>query len=460
MSPPLRSLHIMNTQKKRWRIILIAAIVLVLGAVLAKRYWGHQKEIMVEVGETDTRTLYARVTESGMIEPAIDVPVAPDVSGEVVNIAIKEGMQVRKGELLVSIQPDDYLALLEQSQASRDQAQSAYLRAQADLSQAKANSLQDSVSLKRTQELFDEKVVSLVELENAQLRYKVSLSQYEAAKYNVQSAFYQVKNAEASVKQARQNLDRTNIYASMDGTITALNVEIGQRVVGTRQMAGTEILKIADLSNMEVVVEVNENDIVNVNLNDSARIEVDAFPGQYFYGSVSEIAYSAQVDGMATTDQVTNFEVKVHISPESYRAKAVSGELPQQTQSPFRPGMTALVEVYTQYAEDVVAVPIQAVTLAKKKPTPAETQTTSEGAAQSDELQEVVFVLENGVVREVPVVTGISDDTHIEIKDGLSPGMQVVTGPYTVLTKTLKHGMEVGIKPSKNKNGGVQASNE
>jgi HlyD family secretion protein len=391
--------------------------------------------VRVETSTSSIKTLFARVTESGLVQPTIDVPVAPDVSGEVVDLQIIEGKKVKKGELLLTIRPDDYRAQLEQAEASMQRSQASYLQAKASVSQAKATLLQDSVALQRTDQLFREKVVSKVELENAQLKYQVSKSQYEAAKYSEQSAYYQVRSSEATRKQSRQNLDRTNIYASMDGTITKLNIELGQRVVGTSQMAGTEILKIADLSSMEVLVEVNENDIINVSLGDSSRIEVDAFPDKIFYGQVTEIAYSATVAGMASTDQVTNFEVKVKIDPRSYPAAFGDERKLPPGESPFRPGMTALVEIYTQQEADVVVVPIQAVSLRAK-----------EGEeASAEEQQEVVFRLNNNTVEQVSVKTGISDNTHIHILSGLEADQTIVTGPFTTLTRILKDGMEVEV---------------
>lgn len=389
----------------------------------------QSNSVTVQTGSSESRTIFARVSESGTIQPTIEVPVTPDISGEAVFIAIQEGDKVKKGDLLVTVRPDDYKAQLEQADAAVNRSQAAYLQAKANESQAKATLMQDSVALVRTQKLFGEKVVSKVDLENAQLKFNVSKSQYESSVYNVRSAFYQVKSSEATRKQARQNLDRTNIYASMDGTVTLLNLEVGQRVVGTGMMSGTEILRIADLSSMEVVVEINENDIINVALGDSSRVEVDAFPNEVFYGKVTEIAYSATVTGMASTDQVTNFEVKVEISPESYAKLELAKQNLSIGESPFRPGMTALVEIYTRKEENVVAVPIQAVTL------------RNDGSGNS--AQEVVFTLEGGKVSQVPVKTGISDDTHIHIVNGLDTGAKVVTGPYTVLSKMLKDGMEV-----------------
>lgn len=417
--------------------LLTATLLLALLSACSK------PKTQVQTGKSETRSIYSRVTESGIVQPTVDVPISPDVPGEVVYIAVLEGQKVKKGDLLVTIQPDDYKALLEQADASLNRSQAAYLQAKASAAQSQANVLQDSVSLSRTQQLFNDNVVSKVDLENAQLSFKVSKSQLEAANYNVRSSYYQVKSSEASRKQARQNLDRTNIYASMDGTITKLNIELGQRVVGTNQMAGTEILKIADLSRMEVIVEINENDIVNVGLGDSTKVEVDAFPGKDFYGKVTEIAYSATVSAAASTDQVTNFEVKVQITPASYQG--LKGA--ENGSSPFRPGMTSLVEIYTQQVDGVVAVPIQAVTLRKpageSEEKPEESQEGAEGDEIDQDASEVVFVYESGKVKQIFVETGISDDSYIEIKKGIDSGQEIITGNYNTLSKVLKNGMEV-----------------
>ncbi len=417
------------------RNIIFSLFVIVCTLVGCKR-----GGIMIETSFSETRTLFARVSETGTIQPTIDVPVAPDVSGEVVTIAVAEGQKVKKGDLLITIRPDDYRAQLEQAEASLSRAKAAYLQAKASTSQAEATLMQDSISLKRTEGLFRDKVVSQVEMENAQLRYNVSKSQLASAEYNGQAAFYQMRSAEASRKQARQSLDRTNIYASMEGTLTLLNVELGQRVVGTSMMSGTEILKISDLNRMEVVVEINENDIVNVHFNDSARIEVDAYPDRVFYGKVSEIAYSATTAGIAATDQVTNFEVKVAISPESY--EEMMKENPS-IKSPFRPGMTALVEIYTDKQENVVAVPIEAITLRG--------QENEGGVAIGGE--EVVFLFDGQKVTRQTVETGINDGEYIHIKSGLNTNQEIVTGPYTILSNTLTSEMEVEKKTEENQSG-------
>lgn len=434
-------------KKNNRRLYLIVGVVFLVIAVLAvaksQGFIGDSNLVEVEIADSETRSIFAKVTESGVIEPAINVPVAPDVSGEVVSLFVKEGMTVTKGDLLLTIRPDDYQAVVEQAAATLNQVKASQMQAKASMSQAEANLMQDSINFERNKQLFNDKVISQTDYETAQLQFNISKSQLRSAQHSVQAAYFQVKNANASLKQARQNLDRTNIYASMDGTITELNVEIGQRVVGTSQMAGTEILKIADLSNMEVVVEVNENDIVNVNLGDSSRIEVDAFPDETFYGKVTEIAYSAVQTQAGTSDQVTNFEVKVQISPASYNKTAAGGmkDIPTTAESPFRPGMTALIDIFTKQAKGIVAVPIKAVTLSKtlKKDTTGVDQTG----------QEVVYIVDGNTVKEMPVDLGISDDDYIEIKDGIDAEKQVVTGPYTILTKRLEDGMEVKVKEEK-----------
>ncbi len=399
------------------------------------------KGIIVETAKSEIRTLHARVTESGVVQPTVDVPVAPDVSGEVVNIAVQEGMKVKKGDLLLTIRPDDYRSVLEQANASLDRSRASHLQARAATAQSKATFLQDSVSYRRSDQLFNDKVISQADWEAARLKMNVSKAQFESASFSEQAAYYQVKSAESSLKQARQNLDRTNIYASMDGTITQLNVELGQRVVGTAQMAGTEILKIADLSSMEVVVDINENDVVNLHLGDSARIEVDALTGKSYYGKVTEIAYSAKgsgTSGAVSADQVTNFEVKVRISPASYAPTTGKSKEIKLAESPFRPGMTALVEIYTDRRPNAVSVPIQAVTMHK----------SNEADSVS---QEVVFRVKNGIVEMVPVKTGISDDFFLEVLSGLKADEEIVIGPYNALTTRLTDGAAIEIEDKKEK---------
>lgn len=430
----------------------LTLVVVIVGGGIAYKYKNTKKTLTkVKVEAVEKRSIMALVSESGNIQPNMEVPIAPDVSGEVVALHVREGQYVKKGQLLVVIRPDNYQAALEQTQASVNTAQANYMQVQATLNQSVASIAQDSANLQRLRKLNAEKIVADQEVENAALKLNLSRSQYEAGKYNVQAAYYQLKSAEASLKQAQQNLSRTNVYATMDGTVTKLNVEVGQRVVGTTQMAGTEMMKIADLSVMEVVANINENDIVKLNLGDSATIEVDAFKDVKLGGRVTDIAYSASKSGLGTTDQVTSFQVKVRINPQSFQnlgeSKLEGGGTPKLA---LRPGMSAMVEIYTDKVSDVVAVPIQAVGLYREKedilkaknPAASEAQ-TDKTTEKKDKPKEVVFVCIKGKAKQVPVRLGIADDTYIEIKEGLSVGDSVITGPYTVLTKELYDELEV-----------------
>lgn len=435
----------MAKKKRNYTWWILGGVVILIAALgVAKNATNETKtEVNIEVSER--RTVYSKVSESGTVQPTVEVKIAPDVSGEVVFLGAREGMKVKQGDLLVTIQPEDYRSALEQARASLNGAKASEAQAKASVAQSKANMLQDSVTLARTTQLFNEKVVAKSELESAQLKYAVSQSQYSSAKFQTRAAYYQVKNAESAVKQSSQTLKRTNIYASMDGTVTMVNVELGERVVGTSMMTGTEILRIADLSKMEVVVEISENDIVNLNLQDSARIEVDALPDAVFYGTVSEIAYSAQSSGLGSTDQVTNFEVKIAITPASYEPQKGQGRETPINDSPFRPGMTALVDIYTDRADNVITVPIQAVTLRDIEATDDSVSIIKSSSQPDDEeeQEEVVFIVENGKAVKKIVTTGISDDKYMVIGDGISEDVQVITGPYTTLTKNLEDGEEV-----------------
>lgn len=431
----------MASKKKSYltRILILLGIIIALLVGARLMGWiGGKKEIQVETDTVIRRDIISSVSESGTIEPDIEVPVAPDVSGEVVELLVKEGDSVKAGQLLLAIRPDSYKSAQEQSEASLNSAQADYAQAQANLEQTKSNLVQDSINLARNKQLFKDKVISQGEFETFELKYKISQAQFRAGSQTVNAAFYRVKSAEASLSQAKDNLRRTHIYASMSGIITMLKVEVGQRVVGTGQMAGTEIMKISDLSQMEVAVEINENDIVNVRIGDSSLVEVDAFPGEKFYGRVSEIAYSATTLGTGSSDQITNFKVKISIDRASYLSNEKIMRGIPGNQSPFRPGMSAQVRIFTDRKDQVLSVPIQCVTLEKKE---EETKADEKG-------KEIVFVLEENTVKMVPVKTGISDESFIEILEGLEENTKVVSGPYRVISKELEDGMTVKIKPA------------
>jgi len=430
-----------KTKKKRspvrW-IILIGMLVVVAFMYITLSGREQKAEVMVE--QVQKRAIVSSVTESGVIEPVIEVAIAPDVSGEVVELNGKEGDFVHKGDLLVTIQPDNFQSALEQAQAGVDGAIANKLQAAAAVEQARTKFLQDSVTYNRTNNLFQSEAVSRTEWETARLAMEVSRSQLKAGKATYQAAIYQVKSSQASLKQARANLRRTNIFATMDGTLTRQNVREGQRVLGTVQNMGTDVLRIADLSAMQVTVDINENDIRFIQVGDSAHVEADAFEGEIFVGTVTEIGYSpAGEDNLlqsTSSDQITNYEVKILINRSSYANRKDLMEGIPAYQSPFRPGMSAQVEVFTDRINDAVAIPIQAVTI----------RTPEADSIDDTEPIEVVFQYLDGQVKMVPVTTGINDDTYISIKKGLEPGATIVVGPYRMLSKELENEMKVTVR--------------
>lgn len=380
------------------RISGISLFVLGLLLLIAKSAgWISSEEgISIQTTLVDQKTIIQTVSASGKIQPEVEVKISPDVSGEIVQLYIMEGDQVEKGDLLLKIKPDTYQSILDRSKAALNTSKSALAKAKAQLIESQAN-------FNRNQTLFNKGTISQSEFEKVQASYTV-------AQLNVEDGEYAVTSAEASLKEAQENLNKTNIYAPISGTISRLNVELGERVVGTAQMAGTELLRLANLNRMEVAVEVNENDINSVNLGDTAIIEVDAFLGEKYKGLVSEIANSANVTG-ASADQVTNFEVKVRI------IKAVN----------FRPGMTATVDIQSQRAKDVLALPIQAVT-------------TRKDTAGGDEKIECVFEYQEGIAKMIVVQTGIQDDEYIQILSGVKDSMEIVKGPYSAVSRLIKDG--------------------
>lgn len=421
-------------KKLGWRTITIIVVVLVVVLIVLGRQFGKKKGVEVEIETVASRTIVAKVSESGVIQPDIEVPIAPDISGEVVSVNVVDGEYVRKGQLLFSIRPDNLRAAYEQANASYNSAQADYGNQKAALQNAIQNYMQDSINLARNTPLYNNKVISQQDYENFRLRAQVSKGTIESTRQQVNAAYFRIKSTEASMRQSADQLSRTNVYASMDGTITKMDLQVGKRVVGTNMMAGTEAMKIADLTRMEVSVDITENDIVNVQIGDTAAVEVDAYPDKVFKGKVTEIAYSANVQGAGSTDQVTNYSVKVAILPSSYDKELVKSLPP--TRGPFRPGMTAVVRIFTDRAENVLAVPIAAVTIEKGK----------QMGAGGGKPKFVVFVQDGDKVRSVPVKTGISDDDFIEVKEGLKAGEKVVSGPYTIVNKTLADGMEITVK--------------
>ncbi|MFD1016656.1 efflux RND transporter periplasmic adaptor subunit [Winogradskyella rapida] len=417
--------------------VVLALIVVVIGA---KQGWFGEKGDIKDVTLQDVtlRDIVETVSATGKIQPEVEVKISSEVSGEILELPFKEGQEVKKGDLLVRINPD-----LIQSAVSRSQA--SYQNVRAGLAQAEANLKQAKADYDRNKTLFDKGVISKSEWDN-------SVAAYETAIAGKNSAYYNVQSAAATVNEAKDNLNRTTIYAPMTGTISLLNVELGERVVGTQQMAGTEILRVANLKNMEVEVDVNENDIVKVAIGDSTIVEVDAYLNKQFKGVVTAIANSAAGDLAA--DQVTNFEVKVRIIESSYKALT---EGKPETYSPFRPGMTATVDIITKTRKDAIAVPISAIviktdTSSTKKLNTKSVEMATTTTGQSDEKFECVFVNANGKAKLRVVTTGIQDDTNIEILSGLEEGDEIITGPYNTVSKNLNSGDAIAVPEENSEN--------
>lgn len=423
--------------KKTLIIVIATVVLLILVLILGKNAgWfgnsGNFKE--VETQKVVLMDIVEKVSATGKIQPEVEVKISSEVSGEIILLPFKEGHQVKKGDLLVRVNPD-----LIQSAVNRSQA--TYKNIKAGLEQAEASLREAKLSHDRNQQLFEKGIISKSEWDKA-------VSGYEIAQASQQSAYYNVQSAGASVSEAKDNLNRTTIYAPMSGTISKLDVELGERVVGTQQMAGTEILRVANLNNMEVEIDVNENDIVKVQIGDSTIVEVDAYLKKEFRGVVTAIANSAA--SALTADQVTNFKVKVSILKESYQ-DLVEGK--GEDFSPFRPGMTATVDIITKKRKNTVSVPISAIviktdtsSIKKSSGKKANEQDDTLQKVQNEEKFECVFVKNNDEAKLRVVKTGIQDDTNIEILSGLKAGDVIIVGPYNVVSKTLNPGDKIEVK--------------
>jgi HlyD family secretion protein len=393
-----------------------------------------ENSIEVEVAKANEITIIETVSATGKIQPEIEVKISSEVSGEIISLPIKEGQVVKKGDLLVKINPDLYTSGYNRTVAGLSQTKAGLSQADAAYNEAKAN-------FDRNKTLFDKGIISKSDWDKA-------VSAFESAKANKQSAYFNVKSASATVNEAKDNLGRTTIYAPADGTISMLNVELGERVLGTQQMTGTELLRVANLNNMEVEVDVNENDIVKISVGDSANVEVDAYLKKQFKGVVTSISNSASTT--LTADQVTNFKVKVRIVKSSY-ADLVVGK--PASYSPFRPGMTATVDIITKRKENVIGVPISAVVI-KTDTTPVkkivvEDESTDQTIkSKSDKKMECVFVKKGSKAVIKVIKTGIQDDTNIEVISGLSKGDELIIGPYTTVSKDLNSGDKISITKS------------
>lgn len=434
-----------SATSKLLKIIGILVLILAILGVIAKTAgWldGGSGATIVETEITERRTITQMVSSSGRMQPEVEVVIRPDVSGEIIELNVKEGDFVREGDLLLRIRPDLYEARI-------DELNAALLTQQSRMEQARANMLQAETEFVKNQQLYDRDLVS-------ELDYLQTKNNYEAQKSNFKAAEYQIESARAQLRRAEEELQQTVIRAPQNGTISSLAVENGERVLGQAQTAGTEMMRIAHMEQMEVEVEVNENDIVNVNLADTSIIEVDAYPNRSFEGVVTEIANSADVTGTGSADQVTNYKVKVRMTtPHNLEYSSdlllseATQESPSNNDSPtFKPGMSATVDIKTNTVYNVVSVPIQAVTVRNfaEKDSSDTSNPTVRNVSETEDFRRVVFLNDNGVAKQVEVETGISNNTYIQIMSGLEAGQEIVIGSYRVLSRELEDGDEVEAK--------------
>jgi HlyD family secretion protein len=448
--------------KKKWIWILVALLVVVIALLGLKSAGviGKEESTKVSVEKVEQRTITEVVTASGKVYPEVEVKVSPDVSGEITELTVQEGDSVTKGQLLARVYADILATQRDQAAAGVNQQEAQVQNATASLESFKARAEQAERQYKRQKQLFDDKVISRLEYEQAENAWLTAKADYAAAQQTINSGKASVQSAQANLSVANKNLGRTTVVAPMNGIVSLLNVKKGERVVGSNMMAGTEMMRIADMRVIEVRVDVGENDIPKVKIGDTALVEVDAYTKRKFKGVVTQIAATNRgANGAATTSStdVTNYEVRIRLDPASYQDLID----PKGKSFPFRPGMSASADIQTRTRTNVLAVPINAVTTrdksdtakavgGKKKDAPAgdAASGSEESKGSADDLDEVVFVLQaDGTVKRVKVRTDIQDMNYIEVLSGVKAGDQVITGPYTIVSKMLREGMKVKVVP-------------
>lgn len=447
----------MKSNRIIWISAAVLAVLLSIVIIGKKQGWlGKGDTLKVAVEKAAKRSLIETVTASGKINPQTEVKLSSEVSGEVIALNVKEGDSVKRGQLLCVVNPAIYEAVVTQANASVNQFKANLASANASLIQAKAALENAKRNFERNEQLHKNKVISDMEFETAKLQYEQAQTNFATVSEQVNAAAFSVKSAEAQLKQAQDNLLKTKIYAPISGTVSLVNVKLGERVVGTAQMAGTEIIRIADLENMQAEVDVNENDVLRISLGDTAEIEVDAYIKKKFKGVVSQISYSATntINQVVNTSQATNFTVKIKLLKESY-ADLIKPEIGKKF--PFRPGMSATVDIKTESRMNVLTVPIQSVTTREEKDIKTKDEDFAKtekgkkiaGITDKTDLKEIVFVVEKGAAVAKQVTTGIQDANYIEILSGLNEGEEVVKAPFKLISKTLKNGDPVKIVDEK-----------
>jgi HlyD family secretion protein len=439
-SPPLapQAAKARHLRQKRHILFGSAGLLLILisGLIIASK---REKPIPITTEKAVRRTILQTVSATGKIQPEIEVKISPEVAGEIIELPVEDGKHVKKGDLLVKIKPDSYKALLEQQEAAISTAKATNL-------QQKATMMKTEQDLKRAEDLFSKKLISVQEYNAAQAAYDVAKNTYE-------SSLHEIERAQAASSQARDQLSKTTIYSPLDGTVTILNSKRGERLVATGQFAGTEVMRVADLTHMQAIVDVNENDVVNVKIGDKARVKIDAYGDRTFNGVVQQIANTGKTTSAGTQEEVTNFEVKIRIDDHAVA---------------LRPGLSCTADIETNMVKDAVAVPMQSVTIrtGESNLSPEEIEkrkqkATSQGATDSnvefvnerwekqaqkeerEKLAKVVFLKKGGKAQMIKVTTGISDDSYTEVKSGIQPGDEVISGSYSAISRKLKDGARV-----------------
>jgi HlyD family secretion protein len=444
----------------KWILIMLVIVIVLL--VVVKMIAGKSdNDVKVSTEKAAKRTIIETVNASGKVYPEIEVKISPDISGEITELTVQEGDSVKKGQMLARIYADIYASQRDEAASRVAQSQAGVANSSASLESLQATLDQAKSTYDRQKQLLNDKIISKSEFEQSESALRSAQANYNAALQNIRSLQAGVQSAQTGLVQANKNLGRATIVAPMDGVISLLVVKKGERVVGTAQMAGTEMMRVADLKTMEVRVDVGENDVVKVSIGDSADVEVDAYNNRKFKGQVTQIAASTKTGSQqVSTNDVTNYEVRIRLDPNSYK-DLLDPSKPKKF--PFRPGMNASADIKTHRKDNVLSVPINAVAARVKgsdksiedkkkeeKKIKKDDQTTDEDvkAVNSDELEEVVFIRQqDGKVKKVIVTSGIQDITYIEILSGLKEGDEIVTGPYNAISKTLKDGAKVKVVP-------------
>jgi len=437
LAPPVTS---KKRRSRRRRYVIFGSIGLLVLLLVGSIIWNkREKPIPVTTDKAVRKTIVQTVSATGKVQPETEVKISPEVAGEIIELPVEDGMPIKKGDLLVKIKPDSYKALLEQQEAAISSAKATNL-------QQKATMLKTEQDINRAEDMYAKKTISVQEYNAAQAAYDVAKNTYE-------SSLHEIERAAAGSSQARDQLSKTTVYSPIDGTVTILNSKLGERIVATGQFAGTEVLRVADLGHMEARVDVNENDVVNVKVGDKAKVKIDAYGDRKFHGTVYQIANTGKTTGTGTQEEVTNFEVKIRVDDHDVMLK---------------PGLSCTADIETNMVKDVVAVPMQSVTIRtgesnlspeeiEKKKQKIATRDKGDNSAElvnerqekatqkeeREKLVKVVFLKKGSKAQLVKVTTGIADDTDIEIKSGIQPGDEVISGSYSAISRKLKEGAKV-----------------